>query len=149
MTSNLNSNSPESTFGIGERIGSVLKGNEIILLSGELGAGKTLLTKGIASSLFIDPNDVVSPSFTLINHFKGKYRFFHVDLYRLGDKTIQSLPEIDEYIDEGVIVIEWAQFLENSYFNLKNSIDIKIQITEENNRVLKIKTSLDHFSIEK
>ena len=147
MTIKLYSNSPENTIKIGEKIGSVLKGNEIILLSGELGAGKTLLTKGIATSLGINPNEVVSPSFTLINHFTGKYRLFHVDLFRMGDKIEANLPEIDEYIDEGIIVVEWAQYLNQSYFQLISSITINMQITNLDKRILTLKTSIDNFII--
>ena len=147
MNLKLYSNSPENTVEIGGKIGSRLKGNEIILLSGDLGAGKTLLTKGIASSLGIDPNEVVSPSFTLINHFSGKYRLFHVDLYRMGDLIATTLPEIDEYIDEGIIVVEWAQYLDPSYFQLTNVINIDFQTANHNRRTLTIQTAIDSFEI--
>jgi tRNA threonylcarbamoyladenosine biosynthesis protein TsaE len=158
MTIKLHSHSPGDTFRIGEKIGQQLKGDEIIFLKGELGAGKTLLTKGIANSLGIKPEEVVSPGFTLINEFRGErkrngfndrnsenqYRFFHVDLYRLGPSIENNLPEIDEYIGEGVIVVEWAQFLDPSYSKLKRSIQITLLLAEENenSRILEINTNL-------
>ena len=144
MILKLNSPSPSDTFAIGEKIGQNLKGKEIILLSGELGAGKTLMAKGIASSLGIDPDEIVSPTFTLMNQYEfqieskktGKEfpgQLLHFDCYRLGlDRDSRSkglvLPEIDEWIDEAVIMVEWAQYLHPSYFSLPRSIRIRIEI---------------------
>jgi tRNA threonylcarbamoyladenosine biosynthesis protein TsaE len=145
ITTPIISGSPSETFKIGEQIGRKLKGNELILLNGDLGAGKTLLTKGIASAIGIDPEEVVSPSFTLINEFKGKngFRLLHADLYRLGPSVHGNIPEIDDYIGERVIVIEWAQFLDSSYMQLPNSIEITFQLSpeDENSRVVTIVSS--------
>ena len=115
------------------------------MLSGDLGAGKTLFTKGIANALEIDPIDVVSPSYTLMNQFQGKYTLYHIDLYRLGDesgKKIRDMGDLDDYIDEGVMVVEWAQFLDDSYFKLKQTVDVRFHITPEDQRKITIKTSL-------
>ena len=153
MTIKLLSHSPADTFGIGEKIGQQLKGDEIIFLKGELGAGKTLLTKGIAGALGIQPEEVVSPSFTLINEFRSerqrrdvneRYRLFHVDLYRLGPSTGSNLPEIDDYIGEGVIVVEWAQFLGPVYLKLNRKIEITLLLSDkdDNSRTLEINTNL-------
>jgi tRNA threonylcarbamoyladenosine biosynthesis protein TsaE len=160
MTIKLHSHSPADTFHIGEIIGRQLQGDEIIFLKGELGAGKTLLTKGIANALGIKADEVVSPSFTLINEFRGErkhndldvnrynndetYRLFHVDLYRLGPSIENNLPEIDDYIGEGVIVVEWAQFLGPDYLKLNRNIKITLLLSEENEnfRILEIKTNL-------
>lgn len=156
MTIRLHSHSPADTFHIGETIGRQLKGDEIIFLKGELGAGKTLMAKGIASALGIKPEEVVSPSFTLINEFrvepKGNnqynsdeiYRFFHVDLYRLGPSIENNLPEIDDYIGEGVIVVEWAQFLGPAYLKLSRNIKITLLLSEEdeNSRIVEVSTKL-------
>ncbi|MCP5105288.1 MAG: tRNA (adenosine(37)-N6)-threonylcarbamoyltransferase complex ATPase subunit type 1 TsaE [bacterium] len=145
MNTNFLSTSPDETFQLGETIGKSLKGNEILLLSGDLGAGKTLFTKGIAHSLGIDPLDVVSPSYTLMNQFQGKYALYHIDLYRLGDesgKKIRDMGDLDDYIGEGVMVVEWAQFLDDSYFKLKQTVDIRFHITPEDQRKITIKTSL-------
>jgi tRNA threonylcarbamoyladenosine biosynthesis protein TsaE len=151
MIIEIHSQSPDETFNIGEKIGKQLKGDEIIFLKGELGAGKTLLTKGIARALGIEADEVVSPTFTLVNQFQGKdeQRLFHIDLYRLGPVIAGHLPEIDDNIDEGVIVVEWAQFLESSYFELKNSIQVTLRLVEENEngRILKIDTTLDSMKV--
>ncbi len=141
------STSPDDTFALGEKIGKRLKGNEILLLSGDLGAGKTLFTKGIARAIGIEPREVVSPSFTLMNQFRGKFLLFHVDLYRLGESIQGNLPEIDDYIEEGVIVIEWAQYLDSSYFQLTYAVDIRFYVTAEDNRRIKIETPLEYIQV--
>lgn len=151
MTIKLHSHSPADTFHIGEKIGQQLKGEEIVFLKGELGAGKTLLTKGIANALGIKPEDVVSPSFTLVNEYNSyeTYRLFHVDLYRLGPSIEINLPEIDDYIGEGVIVVEWAQFLGPAYLKMNRSIKITLLLSEkdENSRILEISTSLRYVEL--
>lgn len=171
MILTLHSHSPEQSLEIGKILGSILKGDEIILLTGELGSGKTLLTKGIASSLAVNPDDVVSPTFTIMNRFEGhgenrSYTLFHFDCYRLGvlqkEKKIPgaekgnsqisgisengiTLPEVDEYLNEGVIVIEWAQYLHPSYFKLKKVINTAIRICEKNKRKIRIETDLKYL----
>jgi len=138
MATQVRSSSPEATVQIGKQIGKKLQGREIILLTGELGAGKTLLTKGIAAAADIDANEVVSPTFTIMNRYEGRFPLYHIDLYRLGENlkhAAAELPEIDDHIDEGLIVVEWAQFLPDLYFSLKNSIKIDIRVIDENTRL--------------
>ncbi|HEY6331063.1 MAG TPA: tRNA (adenosine(37)-N6)-threonylcarbamoyltransferase complex ATPase subunit type 1 TsaE, partial [Blastocatellia bacterium] len=79
--------SPEETFEFAKGFGERLSGGAVILLSGDLGAGKTVFTKGIAAALDIDPSEVTSPSFTLINTHSGRKTLNHVDLYRLDSVT--------------------------------------------------------------
>src|SRR5689334_5703352 len=77
------SNSPEETFALGEKIGAELKGGEVILLTGGLGAGKTLLTKGILEAVGYDVDDVTSPSFALVNLYPAEnFDVYHIDLWR-------------------------------------------------------------------
>src|SRR6267142_3732288 len=73
------------TFDLGRRIGAQLIGGEILLLNGPLGAGKTMFVKGLAAALDIDPEEVTSPSFTLVNPYQGRLPLFHIDLYRLDE----------------------------------------------------------------
>src|SRR6478609_2865132 len=77
------SNSPDDTFDYGHQLGTALEGGEILLLSGPLGAGKTIFVKGICAALGIDSEDVTSPSFTLVNPYSGRLQLYHLDLYRL------------------------------------------------------------------
>ena len=106
------SNSPEETFNFGLQIGETLRGGEILLLSGPLGAGKTLLVKGICAALGIEEEDVTSPSFTLVNPYAGRLRLYHIDLYRLEEGvTAAHAVDLDELLSEedSVIAIEWAE----------------------------------------
>jgi len=106
------SDSPEQTFNLGHQFGARLKGGEILLLSGPLGAGKTIFVKGICSALGIDEEEVTSPSFTLVNPYNGRLRLYHLDLYRLdeGASAAHAVDLDDLLTDEtAVIVIEWAE----------------------------------------
>lgn len=107
-----NSRSPEETQSLGARFGQSLQGGEIVLLSGELGAGKTLFVKGMAGALGVAEDDVTSPSFTLVNHYTGRLELYHIDLYRLNEGAQAAhAVDLDELIadERAVIVIEWAE----------------------------------------
>ncbi|HEX8089813.1 MAG TPA: tRNA (adenosine(37)-N6)-threonylcarbamoyltransferase complex ATPase subunit type 1 TsaE [Blastocatellia bacterium] len=104
--------SAEETLGLGRRIGEQLGGRAVFLLSGDLGSGKTVFAKGLAEGLDIDSGDVTSPSFTLINIYDGRFRLYHIDLYRLEEGACRQLG-LEEIFDErgAVVVIEWAERL--------------------------------------
>ena len=108
------SHNESETFDLGERLGRALTGGEIVLLDGPLGAGKTMLVKGIASALGIDQEEVTSPSFTLVNPHNGRLLLYHIDLYRL-DKgaTAAHAVDLDEILtdENAVVIIEWAERL--------------------------------------
>ena len=102
------------TFRLGERVGEQLRGGEILLLSGALGAGKTIFVKGIASQLGIQTDDVTSPSFTLVNPHEGRLLLYHIDLYRLdAGASAAHAVDLEELLtnENAVIVIEWAERL--------------------------------------
>jgi tRNA threonylcarbamoyladenosine biosynthesis protein TsaE len=106
-------NSAEETFELAKQIGEQLKGGEVFLLQGDLGAGKTVFAKGLAAGLGIDPPEVTSPTFTLVNSHEGRMRFFHIDLYRLDAGAHQGLGLEEIFDDEtAVTVIEWAERLD-------------------------------------
>ena len=115
----ITSDSPDETFRFGAELGSQLHGGEVILLTGGLGAGKTLFTKGILSALDYDIDEVTSPSFTLVNLYRAElFNVYHIDLWRSeGDAAFSvGLDEILE--DDGaVVIIEWAERLGNFAFD--------------------------------
>ncbi|WP_350343363.1 tRNA (adenosine(37)-N6)-threonylcarbamoyltransferase complex ATPase subunit type 1 TsaE [Proteinivorax tanatarense] len=101
-------NSPEETIELGKRLATLLKSGDVILLSGDLGAGKTAFTKGIALGLDIE-DYVKSPTFTYVLEYKGKMSLYHFDLYRLQD--IEEIYDLgfEEYLQcDGVLVLEWG-----------------------------------------
>ncbi|HEY0077191.1 MAG TPA: tRNA (adenosine(37)-N6)-threonylcarbamoyltransferase complex ATPase subunit type 1 TsaE [Pyrinomonadaceae bacterium] len=107
------SRSVGETFELGRRLGAHLKGGEILLLDGALGAGKTVFVKGLAAALGIDADEVTSPSFTLVNrHDDGRLTLYHLDLYRLpeGAQAAHAV-DLDELLadETAVVVIEWAE----------------------------------------
>jgi tRNA threonylcarbamoyladenosine biosynthesis protein TsaE len=102
------------TFALGKQIGAQLSGGEILLLDGPLGAGKTVFVKGLASGLGIDPEEVTSPSFTLVNPYVGRLLVFHIDLYRLDvGAAAANAVDLEELLtdESAVVVIEWAERL--------------------------------------
>ena len=110
------SSSPDETFKYGHELGTRLEGGEILLLSGPLGAGKTIFVKGICSALGVDEEEVTSPSFTLVNPYDGRLRLYHLDLYRLAEgASAAHAVDLDELLSDerAVIVIEWAERMRN------------------------------------
>ena len=102
----------QETFDLGVRIGEQLRGGEILLLNGSLGAGKTVFVKGIAQALDVDEDDVSSPSFTLVNPYQGRLLLYHIDLYRLDEgASAAHAVDLDELLsdEEAVTIIEWAE----------------------------------------
>jgi tRNA threonylcarbamoyladenosine biosynthesis protein TsaE len=126
--------SEQETFDLGRRIGEKIIEPAVVLLHGELGAGKTVFTKGLAAGLDIDPDEVTSPSFTVINIHEGRLRLYHVDLYRLDSGASEELG-LDEIFDqEAVTVIEWAERLRVS----PPAVEVNIEYTTGSERRLTI-----------
>ena len=127
--------SEQHTVDLGKRIGKLIKIHPgvCIFFYGELGSGKTVFIRGICEALGISKKNVRSPSFTLVNEYKGIHPVAHVDLYRLGlegsKNAIESL-SLNEYMNAGyVLLVEWA---ENGDFDINNILCIKIETDSEN-----------------
>ena len=131
---------PDETFRIGEQIGAQLSGGEILLLDGPLGAGKTVFVKGLATALDVDPDEVTSPSFTLVNPYDGRLPVFHIDLYRLNEGApAAEAVDLEEMLsnERAVIIIEWAHRLGN-YRLPSNAWRIDINGDGDEPRVIRI-----------
>jgi tRNA threonylcarbamoyladenosine biosynthesis protein TsaE len=103
---------PEATRCVGETLAAELAPDGVLLLSGDLGAGKTVLAQGVARGLGIDPNEVQSPTFTLIREHRGPHTsLLHVDLYRLESADVEGLGLEELLAGPGVKVVEWAERL--------------------------------------
>ena len=104
-------NSDEQMQKLGKAIGENSQGHDLLLLSGDLGAGKTTLTKGIARVLGIR-RPVKSPTFTIVREYReGKMPLFHMDMYRLEDGDLSSIDMPAYLAEDGLVVIEWPQFI--------------------------------------
>lgn len=138
--------SADETSSLGRRIGSLLRGGEILLLNGDLGAGKTLITKGIADGLQPGLSSrVASPSFTLVNIYNAKLDIIHVDLYRLDSEEIGQLG-LEDYMDtDHVLVIEWAERAQG--FFTDKVIEIVITYLGEHSRKIGIFTEIPWISL--
>lgn len=107
------SNRPEDTFAIGEKLGRAAASGQLFTLNGDLGVGKTVLTQGIAKGLDIE-EAVNSPTFTILQVYEsGRMPLYHLDVYRIGD--ISEMDEIgyeDFFYGQGLCIIEWAELVE-------------------------------------
>lgn len=102
--------SEKETFFLAKKLAEDFRGNEVVLLEGELGAGKTVFAKGIAAGLELkDVHRVCSPSYTLVNIYEAKYSIFHIDLYRLQKDSEISDLGWEDYLEQGIIIVEWAE----------------------------------------
>jgi tRNA threonylcarbamoyladenosine biosynthesis protein TsaE len=137
---NLPTNSAKETEQLGKILSQCLKQGSIIGLIGNLGAGKTVLIKGICKGLNVKEN-VGSPTFTLINEYKGKYPVSHIDCYR--EMNIKEWIElgINEYFySNGIVLVEWAEKIEEIMPKDAIYIFIHQDINRENYRLMEIKT---------
>ncbi len=133
----ISANTVDQMHQLGAKIGAQLKPSDVVVLTGDLGSGKTVLTQGIASALGL--SDITSPTFVISRIHKGKPNFIHIDAYRLLDSDISNFTDLDfeSYLPNSVFVIEWgAPFvttLTDQY------LDVKITPGEnENSRNLSI-----------
>ena len=106
--------SPEETFALAMALGESIESSTLLLLRGELGAGKTIFAKGLAAGLGIDPAEVTSPTYTILNRYEGRLTLYHLDLYRLSG-SFEELEALgwEEWIAESgaVIIVEWPERL--------------------------------------
>jgi len=136
---NISVNSVEQMHQLGTKIGAQLKPSDVVVLSGELGSGKTVLTQGIAAALGV--LDVTSPTFVISRIHKGKPNFIHIDAYRLLDSDISNFTDLDfeSYLPSSIFVIEWGA----PYVTTLTDQYLDIKITEgdtEDSRNLSITT---------
>lgn len=112
--------SPEETFELGGEIGRGVNAGDVLLLTGGLGAGKTLLTKGILHALSFDIDEVTSPSFSLVNLYKTEsLDVYHIDLWRIDEGSDAAFAVgLDEILEEqnAIVIVEWAERLGNRKF---------------------------------
>jgi tRNA threonylcarbamoyladenosine biosynthesis protein TsaE len=102
-------NSEEETAATGERLAARLGRGDVLLLHGDLGAGKTAFVRGLARGLGAAEDDVSSPTFTLIQEYRGRVRLYHVDLYRLQPIEVGDLGLEELTLGDAIVAVEWAE----------------------------------------
>ncbi len=135
------STSEEETYQVAKELAESLKIPAHILLHGELGAGKTLFTKGLADGFGVeDVNEVSSPTFTLINQYAGRSRIYHIDLYRIETGQLNGLG-IEEILDDAnaAVIIEWAERL--GPLEVPGAIDVFLSYVDDHSRRIDICSS--------
>ena len=126
----------EDTLAIGERIAKELTGKEVIALFGGLGMGKTALTTGIVNGLGAE-HCVSSPTFAIVNEYHAKFTIYHFDMYRISDWDDLYSVGFFDYLDNGVLVIEWSENMEE--FLPDDCVRITLTKTDnENERLIDI-----------
>jgi tRNA threonylcarbamoyladenosine biosynthesis protein TsaE len=122
-------------------MGRSLRGGELILLEGDLGLGKTVFARGVAAGLGVRPEDVSSPSFTLVQEYKGgRQPMFHVDLYRLDDPDDLGTLGLEEILSGGgVVLVEWGEKLPP--YLRRDAIAVRFHDVGEGSRQIEIETS--------
>ena len=120
---------------LGKKIGKQLSSTDVVILSGELGSGKTVLTQGIAAALGFD--QITSPTFVISRIYKGKPNFIHADAYRLLDTGIESFTDLDfeSYLPSSIFVIEWGAPFVTSLTDQYLDIIISQGLTETSRQV--------------
>lgn len=127
----LQSRSEEETGLIGERLGGIIPDGTAVLLYGEIGAGKTCFARGLAKGLGLDPDDVASPTFTLVHEHEGGRTMYHMDLYRLkGAKEAEEAGLYEYFREDAVAVVEWADPISE----LIGDDAVKVRISVDDNR---------------
>ncbi|MBR3697428.1 MAG: tRNA (adenosine(37)-N6)-threonylcarbamoyltransferase complex ATPase subunit type 1 TsaE [Clostridia bacterium] len=133
------SNSPNETIDLGKKIGATLKCGDILILSGDLGAGKTKFTEGILSYFGLQ-NEISSPTFTIVNeYYTNSLNIYHFDVYRIEDQEEFFYLGGDEYFKKGVSIIEWGEKIEKIIPKKYIKIDFSKSLDNENVRIIKIK----------
>ena len=129
------SKSYEETEEIAFRLAQTLKGTEIIAMFGGLGAGKTAFTRGLARGLGVD-DGVSSPTFALVHEYEGRFPIYHFDMYRINTFDDLYTTGFFDYMDNGVMVIEWSENIENAL--PESCIRVYIKVISENEREIEI-----------
>jgi tRNA threonylcarbamoyladenosine biosynthesis protein TsaE len=139
MARDFTTNSPEETIALGRELASQLTPPKLIVLSGDLGAGKTTLVKGIAEGFnAASHDDVTSPTFTLIHEYRGaSATLYHIDLYRIDTpRELETLGLDDLITDNSVLLIEWGEKF--ARFQMEKDVEIAIERVSENQRNIKL-----------
>jgi len=144
MTTRL-THSEGETQQVGFSLAQDLEAGDVVLLSGDLGSGKTAFVRGLAAGLGVDPNEVSSPTFTLVHEYRGgRLTLYHADLYRLRATSTEELGLEEPTIGEGVVAIEWPDRLTHA---MPTAMTIQIEAGEGDTRRITVTTPSDSSAL--
>jgi tRNA threonylcarbamoyladenosine biosynthesis protein TsaE len=138
------SSSARETKAWGRRLASILRGGELIALSGELGAGKTVFVKGLARGLHLPEEDILSPSFTMIQEHQGTLPLYHVDLYRLEDVNLDDLGLREYLFSSAIAAVEWFERLHEA--DELERLQVRISYAGANARTIELRAFGDRYA---
>jgi tRNA threonylcarbamoyladenosine biosynthesis protein TsaE len=128
--------SEAETMAVASAFAATLHAGDVVLLSGDLGAGKTAFVRGLAEGLGADPADVSSPTFTLLHEYRGgRLTVFHADLYRLGQTAVGEIGLDDREVERGVLAIEWPERLSHP---IRGALAVELGIIDEQTREVRL-----------
>jgi len=128
--------SAAQTIAAAKDLASGFKGDEVVFLIGELGAGKTVFTKGLAAGLGLkNIHRVCSPTFTIMNVYPARVPVYHFDLYRLGRAAEVRELGFEDFVGEGIVVVEWAERMADAY----PAIEVRIEVGPDERRTITIR----------
>jgi len=139
MRNEFTTNSPEETIALGRELASVLTPPKLVVLTGDLGAGKTTLVKGIAQGFAAaSEEDVTSPTFTLIHEYRGpSATVYHIDLYRIDTPSELDTLALDDLVNErSVLLVEWGEKFPR--FERERDLEIRLAYRGENGRRIQV-----------
>lgn len=136
--------SAAETIAAAKELARGFKGDEVVFLVGELGAGKTVFAKGLAAGLGLkNIHRVCSPTFTIMNVYSARVPIYHFDLYRLGKAAEIRDLGFEDYVGEGVVVVEWAERMADPY----PAIEVLIEAGPDDRRTIRIKRIGGHNTV--
>lgn len=138
----IETNTEEETKALATRLANLLRPGDVITLEGDLGAGKTTFTKGLAVGLGVK-RVVNSPTYTIVKEYEGELPLYHMDVYRLEDSD-EDIGFSEYFEGDGISVIEWAHFIEE--YLPEDRLDIKINYIDEQKRLLEFQPAGHHFT---
>jgi tRNA threonylcarbamoyladenosine biosynthesis protein TsaE len=128
--------SEHETAAIGRALADLLEPGAVVLLSGDLGTGKTAFVRGLAQGLGVDPDEVSSPTFTLVQEYRGgRLPLYHVDLYRVQSAEVDDLGLDDLALEGGIIAIEWPDRLPRPF---ADAVEVRIEQSEDETRTVRL-----------
>jgi len=142
------SNSPGDTIEVGRKIGSQLRGGEVVAVCGALGSGKTHLIKGIAAGAGAeDSRQVNSPTFVIVNEYSGRFDIYHIDAYRLNSIGEFEMLGFDDFCyPQSVVLIEWADKIESALEGI-NYIRVELLTAGEKQRDIHIQNTPEYMTL--